>query len=177
MHRLFVAVRPPAQIRDQLLDLMEGVPGAAWQDDDQLHLTLRFIGEVSRHRAEDLALALLGVRHPRFALTLAGVGAFERKGRPTSLWAGLSPGEPLKALHHKIDQACQSIGLDPESRAYAPHVTLARLGRQAGPVWPWLTGAGALSSEEFAVETFCLFESDLGPAGAVHSVVERYSLG
>lgn len=176
MHRLFVAIRPPAQIRHQLLDLMEGVPGARWQDEDQLHLTLRFIGEVGRHQAEDLALALLSVRHPCFPLALAGVGAFERNARPTSLWAGLSPRKPLEALYRKIDQGCQSVGLESEGRAYMPHVTLARLGRQAGPVWPWLAGAGALSSEEFPVDTFCLFESELHPDGSRYSVIERYPL-
>ena len=57
MHRLFVALRPPVPVRDHLLDLMHGVEGARWQSDDQLHLTLRFIGEVDRHQASDIAAA------------------------------------------------------------------------------------------------------------------------
>ena len=61
MHRLFVAIRPPAEIRRALTALMGGVAGARWQDDDQLHLTLRFIGEVDHHRAEDIAAALGGL--------------------------------------------------------------------------------------------------------------------
>src|SRR3546814_10503522 len=61
MHRLFVAIRPPAAIRKALLSIMGGVEGARWQSDDQLHLTLRFIGEVDRHRADDIAAALATV--------------------------------------------------------------------------------------------------------------------
>ena len=64
MHRLFVALRPPPAIRARLLAAMGGVPGARWQDDDQLHLTLRFIGEVDRPVAEDIAAALGTIHAP-----------------------------------------------------------------------------------------------------------------
>src|SRR3546814_10296472 len=62
MHRLFVAIRPPPAIRVRLLGLMHGIAGARWQDDDQLHLTLRFVGEVDRPQADDLADALGHIR-------------------------------------------------------------------------------------------------------------------
>lgn len=177
MHRLFVAIRPPALIRDQLLDLMEGVPGARWQDEDQLHLTLRFIGEVDAHTADDLHAALGAVRYPKFELELNGLGTFERRGSPAALWAGVAPLEPLKELHNKVDQACQRAGLAPERRAYAPHITLARLGpTTTGPIESLMKTSSALASLPFAVDSFCLFESDLTQAGAVHSMVERYSL-
>ena len=66
---------------------MGGIAGARWQDDDQLHLTLRFIGEVDRHVATDVAAALGSVRHPPFELAVSGVGTFDRKGRIDTLWA------------------------------------------------------------------------------------------
>src|SRR3546814_1491418 len=68
MHRLFVALEPPAAVRHQLLDLMGGIANARWQTEAQLHLTLRFIGEVDRHRAEDVAAALGGIHHRRFEI-------------------------------------------------------------------------------------------------------------
>ena len=71
MHRLFVAIRPPETVRERLLDLMEGMPGMRWQDDGQLHLTLRFIGEVDRPVAEDLSAALQHIRFERFSLALS----------------------------------------------------------------------------------------------------------
>jgi 2'-5' RNA ligase len=177
MHRLFVAIRPPAAVRARLLAAMGGVGGARWQSDDQLHLTLRFIGDVARHQAEDVHAALGGIRHPAFEIALAGVGSFERRGEPTALWAAVAPQERLKILHKKVDQAVVHAGVEPERRAYLPHITLARLPRGTGPVGSFLETAGRLASPPFRVEDFCLYESSLTPEGAVYTIVERYSLG
>lgn len=176
MHRLFVAIRPPQEIRDRLIDLMEGIEGARWQDDDQLHLTLRFIGEVDRHRAEDIAAALASIRHPCFEIALSGLGTFGRRGQPAILWAGVTPEEDLKALHKKIDLALQRTGLEPEHRAYSPHITLARLGRSAGSVEGLMSAAGGIGSAPFPVEAFHLYESRLSPAGALYTIVADYPL-
>ena len=127
MHRLFVAIRPPEAIREALLDLMEGVPDLRWQQDEQLHLTLRFVGEVERPVAEDLAAELERIRFDRFEMALDGVGKFE-KHRHGALWAGVAPRDQLKALNAKVERACQSAGLEPERRAYHPHITLASTG-------------------------------------------------
>jgi 2'-5' RNA ligase len=176
MHRLFVAIRPPLPIREQLLDLMGGVAGARWQDDEQLHLTLRFIGEVDGRTAEDIDLALQSVRQAPFEIALAGLGAFERRGQPTALWAGLTPHDALRALHKKIDHALARAGLEPERRAYHPHITLARFGRGGALLEPFLAGAGGLASLPFAVEDFRLYESRLTPEGAVYNALSRYLL-
>jgi 2'-5' RNA ligase len=176
MHRLFVAIRPPVPVRDRLLSVMGGVSGARWQSDDQLHLTLCFIGEVDRHRAEDAHAALGAIHHRRFEVALAGVHAFDRRGEPASLWAGIAPHEPLKTLHDKVIQALGRVGIAPQRRAYLPHVTLARLPRGAGPIGPFLAGAGGLAGPRFPVEDFRLFESRLTPEGAHYSAVERYAL-
>lgn len=177
MHRLFVAIRPPAPVRAQLFALMGGVTGARWQNDDQLHLTLRFIGEVGPHAADDVAAALGAVHHPRFELALSRIGSFERRGQAEVLWAGVTPLEPLKALHKKVDQACQRAGLPPEGRAYTPHITLARLKRGSGSIAALVETSGGLAGAAFPVESFCLYESQLTPEGAVYRIVERYPLG
>jgi len=163
-------------MRALLLAAMGGVPGARWQDDDQLHLTLRFIGEVDRHRAEDVAAALGAVHAPRFLLALDGIGQFDRRNRPDSLWVGVKPHAPLKALHNKIDQALIRIGRPPEGRAYLPHITLARFSRGATPVIcpPDLTEAFTCAPEE--IREFCLFESELGAHGASYTIAARYPL-
>ena len=176
MHRLFVAIRPPEAVRSQLLDLMEGVKGARWQDEDQLHLTLRFIGEVDRHVAADIAASLGAIHHARFEISLSGLGTFDRRGQPLTLWAGVTPPEPLKALHKKVDQAVLRAGAEPDRRAYMPHVTLARLSRSTGPIDGLMERSGGLSSRPFPVDDFRLYESDLTPQGAIYSVVERYAL-
>lgn len=176
MHRLFVAIRPPPAVRARLLDLMGGVAGARWQGEEQLHLTLRFIGEVDRHMARDVDAALSGVHHPAFSIALNGLGAFDRRGEPVTLWAGVSPLEPLRALHKKVDQALVRVGVEPDRRAYMPHVTIARLPRGAGPVQSLLERSGGITSPPFAVGQFCLYESRFTPDGPLYEVVERYSL-
>lgn len=176
MHRLFVAVRPPPPIRARLLDLMGGVAGARWQDEDQLHLTLRFIGEVDRHMARDVDAALSGVHHPAFSIAINGLGAFDRRGEPVTLWAGVAPQEPLRALHKKVDQALVRAGVEPDRRAYMPHVTLARLPRGSGPVQPAIERFGGVTSPPFEVDQFCLYESRFTPDGPLYTVAERYKL-
>jgi 2'-5' RNA ligase len=177
MHRLFAAIRPPAPVRAHLLALMGGVAGARWQDEDQLHLTLRFIGEADRHRAADIDAALAGIVHSPFEVAIDGVGSFERRGEAAALWAGVAPQEPLKTLHKKVDQALVRAGLEPERRAYLPHITLARLPRGAGDVGRFLASAGGASGPAFQVDELRLYESRLTPEGAFYTVVERYRLG
>jgi 2'-5' RNA ligase len=176
MHRLFVAIRPPRAMRAGLLRVMGGVANARWQSDEQLHLTLRFIGEVDRHAAEDAAAALGTIHHPRFELALDGIGQFDRKGRLETLWAGITPHEPLKLLHNKVDQALARVGIQPDNRAYLPHITLARFGRDAGTVGGLLTHSGGLASPPEEIDQFCLYESNLSHEGPVYTIVERYPL-
>ena len=176
MHRLFVAIRPPDRIRDLLLAAMGGISGARWQTDEQLHLSLRFIGEVDRHAAGDIHAALGAVHHPRFEIAVNGLGTFERRGQPEVVWAGVAPQEPVKALHKKVDQALAQVGVEREQRAYLPHVTLARLKRSSGSVRGLIEDRGGLTSPAFIVDSFGLYESKLTPDGAVYAEIERYSL-
>src|SRR3546814_11542892 len=101
MHRLFVALRPPPDIRALLIAAMGGVRAARWQNDEQLHLTLRFIGEVDRPIAEDVVAALGRVHAPPITAAIAPVGPFEKRGRPDANRAVVAPGEPLAALPAK----------------------------------------------------------------------------
>ena len=176
MPRLFVAIRPPAAIRAQLLAIQGGVDGARWQDEDQLHLTLRFIGEVDRRVAHDVAAALATVHIPTFDLALNGVGRFERKGRVETLWAGVTPHDVVRSLHKKVDQVLMRTGLAPDGRAYRPHITLAR-GRMGAGCDGFGARNAALTSAAFPVAHFALFESTLGTGGANYAVVERWRLG
>lgn len=171
---LFVALRPPAAIRQRLIATMAGVPGVRWQDDDQLHLTLRFVGEIDRHRAEDVVAALGRVSGNAPTLRLAGVGAFDN-----ALWAGVTPREPLAALHARVDGALRIAGIAPDRRAYLPHITLARLARgrtDAPEARRWLGDHAALTSPEFRPDRLILYESKLGREGARYDAVAFWPL-
>jgi 2'-5' RNA ligase len=176
MHRLFVAICPPEAIRDLLIDAMDDSADFRWQHDEQLHLTLRFIGEVERPVANDVADALSRIRSVPLELWIAGVGRFEQRNSG-ALWAGVEPKPPVAALAAKIERACQSIGLEPERRAFHPHITLARWkGRRTREVQDYLERAAGLSSEPFAVSEFKLFESRLSRDGAHYEAVATYGL-
>ena len=176
MHRLFVALRPPREMRGQLLDALGGVPGARWQNDDQLHLTLRFIGEVDRPQADDIAAALGTIDRPRPTIALQGTGSFGKKGHVHSLWAGIAPDDALHQLYERVNRVLARIGVPPDPRGFKPHITLARLGRNAGPVEPFLARTAGLASPPATIDAFLLFESHLGREGASYEAVARYPL-
>jgi 2'-5' RNA ligase len=174
MHRLFVAIRPPEPIRDLLIDAMDESPDFRWQNDDQLHLTLRFIGEVDRPTGDELALELGRIRFETFAARINGVGKFEQRSAGT-LWAGVEPKEPIAALAAKIERVCQKTGLEPERRAFHPHVTLARWkGRRSRELAQFLESRRGLVSGRFNVDAFILFESHLSRHGAHYEEIARY---
>ena len=174
MHRLFVAIRPPEDIRDLLIDAMDDSPELRWVSDDNLHLTLRFIGEVERPLADDIAQALERVRFDPFELRLAGVGQFEQRNGG-ALWAAVEPREPVAGLAARVERACQSAGLEPERRAFHPHITIARWSRRsAGAVRDFLDRNRGLKSPPFAVDHLILYESRLSRHGAHYEDVASY---
>jgi 2'-5' RNA ligase len=176
MHRLFVAIRPPQAIRDLLIDAMDDGPQLGWVGDDNLHVTLRFIGAVERPLANDIASALGRIGFPEFHLQIRGVGRFERRNGG-ALWAGIEPRKPVTDLAAKIDRVCVEVGLEPEPRAFHPHVTLARWGRSGGEAAAaFETRNAGLSSPDFAVDCFTLFESHLSRHGAHYRRIADYKL-
>ena len=175
MHRLFVAIRPPGEVRDLLLDAMEGVDRLRWQEDDQIHLTLRFVGEVERPLAEDLAAALATLRFAPLEMRIAGVGRFDHRQRGV-LWAGVEPRLPLAALAAKIERICVRVGLPPERRAFHPHITIARWsGPRSREARAFLAGR-TIASPPFAVDRVTLYESRLSRHGAHYEAVAHYPL-
>ena len=176
MHRLFVAIRPPEPIRDLLLDAMDDSADFRWQSDEQLHLTLRFIGEVERPVADDIADALAAIRSPAFELRINGTGRFEQRNSG-ALWAGVEPKPPVAALAAKVERACQQASLEAERRAFHPHITLARWkGRRTREVAAYLDHTRGLASDPFEVGSFILFESRLSKHGAHYEEVASYAL-
>jgi RNA 2',3'-cyclic 3'-phosphodiesterase len=176
MHRLFVAIRPPGQVRDLLIDSMDESPALGWVGEDNLHLTLRFIGNVERPLANDLVVALERVRFPAFDLAIRGTGRFDRRGGG-ALWAGVEPRKPVAELAAKIDRACQSAGITPERRVFHPHITLARYNRSKADAAREFERRNAdLASQPFSVEQFALFESHLSRHGAHYEVVAQFPL-
>ncbi|WP_271078217.1 RNA 2',3'-cyclic phosphodiesterase [Aurantiacibacter sp. MUD61] len=172
--RLFVALRPPEEVCDILLDTMEGVAGARWQDADNLHITLRFIGEVDRHMFDDVVTALDSVPIAPFDVRIAGVGQFETKRRPTAIWARVEPSDGLRNLQHSVEMACRRAALEPVTRKFVPHITLARLSSGSAPIAGWIAQHSDLAIGPWRAEGFALYESNLTPQGAIYEQIETF---
>jgi 2'-5' RNA ligase len=153
---------------------MGGVNGARWQTDQQLHLTLRFIGEVDEARAEDIDSALRAVSFTPFQVSLQGTGLFGDVRKPRMLWAGVGPEAPLAHLAQKIDTAMVRIGLPADPRKFVPHVTLARFKGPTGRLDRFLAANDQLSSLPWTVERFTLFRSHLAHSGAIYEPLAAY---
>src|SRR5690242_15410354 len=113
MLRLFVGIGLPPELKLRLSVMMSGLPGAKWVDSGNLHLTLRFIGEVDEGLAGDIDAALQLVRAQRFELELAGVGQFGAGEKTRQLWVGVERSEKLLALHEKVEHGLERCGLPP----------------------------------------------------------------
>jgi 2'-5' RNA ligase len=176
MPRLFTALEIPRDAALSLSLLRGGLPGARWIDVENYHITLRFIGDVEGHVADDIANELDRVRRPSFTLTLSGVGAFGQK-KPHAVWAGVATSPDLSALQSEIDRICQRLGISADPRKFMPHVTLARL-RNSSPieVAKYLSAHGNFSALPFRVGRFVLMSSRDSVGGGPYIVEETWPL-
>ncbi|HEY0053371.1 MAG TPA: RNA 2',3'-cyclic phosphodiesterase [Caulobacteraceae bacterium] len=178
MIRLFAALAVPDDIAAELAPRQTGLPGARWSPPENLHLTLRFFGDLDERAAEDLDIELARIDVPAFELQLSGAGSFGDDRRARAVWAGLKPSEPLARLAAKCETAARRAGLEPSHRAYSPHVTLAYVQRaEPGRVASWTALNAMLSSRPFRVERFGLYSSVLGAAGPHYEIERSYRLG
>ena len=126
MYRLFVAVDLPHEAKEALRVVCRGVPEARWVPLEQLHLTLRFIGDADDAMFAAIKGALAGVKCPPFDLALEGVGHFPPGKRARVLWVGMEHNETLLRLAKEVELALETAGVSPEDRPFSPHITLAR---------------------------------------------------
>ena len=177
--RLFVALALPDPVKASLSGLTEPIRGMAWTQVDQLHVTLRFLGDVPVRKIEGLAEHLAMVHVEPFLLPVEGLGAFPLKGPPRVVWAGTGDGHPhLYQLRQRLDDAILAAGIDLDVRTFQPHVTLARCTEKAAmAATQWLRHHREFLAPPFRVEAFDLYASELLPAGARHTLKRRFPLG
>jgi len=175
MLRLFVALSLPDLVQNRIAPMKFGLPGARWIDQENLHLTIRFIGEVEDTYAEDIHYSLSKLRFKAFPIRLKGIDTFRSRNMVRSVWAGIEPSTQLKALHKKIETNLVSVGVAPETRKFTPHVTLARLKRAPlAKVFPYLEANAGFETPPFEVFQVLLFRSHLGSGGADYEALAVY---
>jgi RNA 2',3'-cyclic 3'-phosphodiesterase len=161
--RLFAALDMPDDIAERLLALMKGVPGAKWRPRENLHLTLRFFGELPEPVADDIDAALSEIAEVNapFELQLKSAGSFGGAD-PHALWVGARENAALTKLAKDCEKAARRAGLKPEPHKFTPHVTLAYL---ANAPLDYVIGfekrLGLFETPPFRVERFGLYSSQI----------------
>lgn len=183
--RLFVAVNLPGPVRTGLhrsaAPLREAGMPVRWVDASLYHVTLKFIGEVSDGQRGALAeVVRRTARNYRpFEVSVGGVGAFPSLRRPRVIWAGVEATPELRAIKHDLEEAYVGLGIERETRAFHPHVTLgrARDDASAGDLRPLEGLADEVGFEgSVRVESLDLMRSRLRPGGPEYSVEEEAEL-
>lgn len=177
MPRLFLAFELPEQIKQRLLEIHEPLRGARWQRADQLHLTLRFLGEVDAVVTLQVVEALSGLCTASPEIRLEGAGCFGGSHRPFALWAGLAPEEALVQVREEIDSRLAPLALPPDRHAgFKPHITLARIRGGDMSAAQFAESQRGLTSEPFRLKAVSLFSSGQAADGSVYSVLHRFPL-
>jgi RNA 2',3'-cyclic 3'-phosphodiesterase len=177
--RVFIAVFPPPQVREALAAAARRLPVSGdvrFTAPANVHLTLKFLGDVAENDLGRVAQALEPIRegHAPFEAAISGFGAFPSAGRARILWAGIGEGsENLRALAQDVEERLEPLGFGREDRAYHPHLTLGRA--RGRPVTLQDAGISPLVAS-FVVYRLELVESVLGETGATYSTLAAYPL-
>jgi len=175
--RLFIALPLPDDLRERLATLQRGLKAARWVKPENLHLTLRFLGELDGRQAGDVDAALSALGGEAFSLSLAGLDCFGERRNLRALWVGVADPEPTRRLQAKVERAVQQAGIEADRRKFKPHVTLARFKRALCPdLSGYLQSNNLFRSEPVAVTEFVLFSSFLTREGPIYRPEASYPL-
>ncbi|MGD9201326.1 MAG: RNA 2',3'-cyclic phosphodiesterase, partial [Chitinispirillia bacterium] len=163
---------------EHIQNICYGVKNARWIPKDQMHLTLRFIGECDSQDYDTILSQLSNIAYKPFSIRLEGVGHFPPRKNPRILWIGIKPNNDLKKLRTIIDKKLEQIGIPKENKKFHPHITVARLRNNTTPatIIPFLTGNSLFKSDSILIKNFHLFSSILRQEGASHQIEQTYGL-
>ncbi|MEJ2008355.1 MAG: RNA 2',3'-cyclic phosphodiesterase [Acidobacteriota bacterium] len=179
--RAFIAIELPEPIREALAReqarFRAVCPDARWTRPEGIHLTLKFLGQISDEQVDEVRKALGQLeRFEKFTVQAKGFGFFPNAKRPRVFWVGLEAPSELARLAAQVESAMATIGFPPENRAFSPHLTLARFSvpRPQPKLQALLAEQGELTLGTFEVSEFFLWESKLSPRGAEYRKVARF---
>jgi RNA 2',3'-cyclic 3'-phosphodiesterase len=181
--RTFIAIPLPGEIHQKLADLIQRLkePGnhaVRWVTAENIHLTLKFLGEVAPEKAQDISHAMeeiAGQAH-FFDIRIKHTGAFPNLKRPRVFWVGISQFDELKNLQEMLEKKMERLGFESENRPFSPHLTLGRVNESASRqeldrIVEKITRNQAIELGSVHVTEMQLFKSDLTPKGSIYSVL------
>ncbi len=179
--RAFIAIDLPESIQaalgQQQAAFRAACPDARWTRPEGIHLTLKFLGEISDDQVRQVTEALAGLTpFASFSIAVKGFGFFPDARRPRVFWVGLEAPPALGELANRVESCMEKLGFAREERSLTPHLTLARfkVPRPQPALQALLTQRGELSLGQFEVSEFFLFESKLSPHGAEYRKIARF---
>lgn len=175
MKRIFIGIFLPETFQESLSSLCFGVSGMKWTKPENLHITLKFIGEVENRLFEEISESLYDAKFKPFIVKVKGIGTFQNKFNQL-IWAGLEQSEEILELYKKIEKMLSKFGIPKEKREYLPHVTL---GRGKNVRQEKIQEYTMLHNDFFlpipiVVESFQLISSNLKPSGSVYTIENEY---
>lgn len=177
MKRIFLGICLNDTARNGLTGLGSTVPGARAVPAAQLHLTIRFIGDVEGGLLRDIQENLQAINLPSPVISIKGVGHFPPRGNPKILWAGVQHTPDLILLRNRVNTILNQCGLESEQRKFHPHITLARLKNSSpGRIARFLAENHSLELPPFQASHLTLFSSILSPKGALHTIESEFPL-
>ncbi|MCL1940595.1 MAG: RNA 2',3'-cyclic phosphodiesterase [Synergistaceae bacterium] len=178
--RAFIAVVPPDEILDSMekfLSHLRPLADHKWVNRQQLHLTLRFLGEISPEMFDGIKIELDDVRMPPFLISLDNSGAFPNFSRAKVLWISGEPGsEELAQLAAQTEQIAVSCGLTPEKRKFSPHLTIARTRAEGKISENFIRAMKDTPVFSWRCSDFVLMQSQLTPRGPIYTPAKKYQL-
>ena len=183
--RAFIAVEIDNQTKQKISDLISNLKKSKadikWITEGQMHLTLKFLGNIDNGRVQEISGALSSISHnvKPFEITLSDIGAFPNLNRPRVIWAGIAKGaEYLKTISEKIETGLEKLGFEKEDREFNPHFTLGRVktSKDLTELKKLLNETQFNSENEIKINELVLFQSTLSPKGATYSKLSVISL-
>ena len=179
--RIFLAVFPPPAVQDAAFAMLEALRplghGVSWVKRDNLHYTLRFLGEIDEAHAQRAIEAAreAAAATPAFDAALGAAGAFPTPRRARVLWIGMAAGGPqLVALAGRLATALERHGWEAEARPFSPHLTIGRVREPSD--WSGPLASAAKGGAAFRVENLAVVHSQLHPRGSIYSILENAPL-
>lgn len=178
MPRLFIAIDMPDELRGKICELRRNLPGTMWTNREQMHMTLRFIGDSDDEHFEKIRSSLSEIRFKPFHLEMTGSGFFPNERRPSVFWLGCMENPELSKLKDSIDDILEMNDVPRELRKFTPHMTIARLKEiPANQVAKLREIYKDILPQKFPVGEFILYSSVLTSDGAIHAREKTYMSG
>jgi 2'-5' RNA ligase len=178
--RAFIAVEIDSQTGQKISELIsilkKSNADVKWITDGQMHLTLKFLGNIDKDKVRGISEAISDIsdNFNSFKIAFSKIGAFPSLNHPAVIWLGIDKGaESLKTLNEKIETALEKLGFEREKREFKPHLTLGRVRSDKNmPGFTKLLKETAFYlANDIQINKLTLFQSDLSPKGAIHSII------